>query len=50
MMINHITCTLKILTDPCFTKQIIKTKNDSIKVVDNVLVVKVRSQNIKKTV
>ena len=27
MMINHITCTSKISTDLCFTKQKIKTKN-----------------------
>ena len=27
MMINHIMCTSKILTDSCFTKQKIKTKN-----------------------
>ena len=28
-MINHIMCILKILTDLCFTKQIIKTKSTS---------------------
>ena len=41
-------CTLKILTDSCFTKQKIKTKNGSVKVVYNVLVVKMCGQNIKK--
>ena len=40
MMINHIMCTSKILTDLCFTKQKIKTKNGSVKVVYNVLVEK----------
>ena len=40
MMINHIMCTSKILTDLCFTKQEIKTKNGSVKVVYSVLVVK----------
>ena len=33
MMINHIMCTLKILTDLCFPKQKLKTKNGSVKVV-----------------
>ena len=37
MVINHVMCTLKILTDLCFTKQKIKTKNGSVKVVYNVL-------------
>ena len=41
MMINHIMCTSKILTDSCFTKQKIKTKNGFVGVVYNVLVVKV---------
>ena len=27
MAINHIMCTSKVLTDSCFTKQRIKTKN-----------------------
>ena len=40
MMINHIMCTLKILTDLYFTKQKIKTKNGFVEVVYNVLVVK----------
>ena len=40
MIINHIMCALKILTDLCFTKQKIKTKNGSVKVVYSVLVVK----------
>ena len=33
-------CTLKILTDLCFTKQKIKTKNGFAKIVDSVLVEK----------
>ena len=41
MMINHIMCKSKILTDICFTKQKIKTKNGFIAVAYNVLVVKV---------
>ena len=41
MMINHIMCTLKILTDLRFTKQKIKTKNGFVEVVYSVLVVKV---------
>ena len=41
IMINHIMCTSKILTDLCFTKQKIKTKNGFVEVVYNVLVVKV---------
>ena len=40
MMINHIMYTSKILTDLCFTKQKIKTKNGFIEVVCSVLVVK----------
>ena len=39
MMINNM-CTLKILTDLCFTKQKIKTKNGFVEVAYNVLVVK----------
>ena len=50
MMINHIMYTLKILTDLCFTKKEIKTKNGSVKVVSNALVVKMYWQNIKKIV
>ena len=41
MMINHIMCTSKILTNLCFTKQKIKTKNDFVEVVNSVLVGKV---------
>ena len=37
---NRIMCTSKILIDLCFTKQKIKTKNGSVKVVYSVLVVK----------
>ena len=37
-MINHIMCTLKILTDLCFIKQKIKIKNGFVKVVYSVLV------------
>ena len=40
MMINHIMCTLKTLTDLCFTKQKIKTKNTFAEAVCNALVVK----------
>ena len=50
MMINHIMCTSKILTDLCFTKRKIKTKNGFTRVVCNVLVVKMCWQNIKKIV
>ena len=39
MMINHIMCTSKILTDLCSTKPEIKTKNGSVKVIYSVLVV-----------
>ena len=35
MMINHIMCTLKILTDLCFTKQKIKTKNGFVQCFSN---------------
>ena len=41
IMINHIMCTSKILTDLCFTKQKIKTKNGFVRVVCSVLVAKV---------
>ena len=40
MMINHIACTLKILTHLCFIKQKIKIKNGFVKAVYSVLVVK----------
>ena len=40
MMINHIMCTSEILTDLCFAKQKIKTKNGFVEVVHSVLVVK----------
>ena len=40
MMINHIMCTSKILTDLCFIKQKIKTKNGFVKVAYSVLVAK----------
>ena len=39
--INHIMCTLKILTHLCFIKRKIKIKNAFLKIVDNVLVVKI---------
>ena len=39
-MINHIMCTLKTLTDLCFTKQKIKIKNGFGRVVYSVLVAK----------
>ena len=41
MKINHIMCTSKILTDFCFKKQKLKTKNGFLEVVYNVLVGKV---------
>ena len=50
MVINHIMCTSKILTDLCFTKQRIKTKNNFAKVVYSVLVVEMCCQYIKKLV
>ena len=40
MMINHIMCTLKTLTNLCFTKQKIKTKNTFAGAICNALVVK----------
>ena len=49
MMINHILCTLKILTDLHFTKQN-KNKKGFVEFVYSVLVAKVRWQNIKKIV
>ena len=39
-VINHITCTSKILTDFCFIKQKIKTKNGFVEVFCSVLVAK----------
>ena len=36
-MINHTICTLKVLTDLCFTKQQTKTKNGPVKFVYNIL-------------
>ena len=50
MMINHIMCTSKILTDLYFTKQDIKTKNGFVEAVYSVLVMKMCWQNIKKIV
>ena len=50
MKTTHIMCKTKIFTDPCFTKQKIKTKNAFLKVVYSVLVVKMYWQNIKKFV
>ena len=50
MMINCIMCTLKALTDLCFIKQKIKTKNGFVRVVYSVLAVKMYWQNIKKFV
>ena len=40
MKTNHVMCTFKSLTDLCFTKRKIKTKNDFVEVVYSVLVVK----------
>ena len=42
MMLNHIMCTSKILTDICFTKQKIKPNNGFAEAVYSVLVGKVR--------
>ena len=39
-LINRVMCASKILTDLYFTKQKIKVKNSSVKVVYNVLVMK----------
>ena len=50
MKTRQIMCISKILTDLCFTKQIIKTKNTFAKVVYSVLLVKMYWQNIKKFV
>ena len=50
MKTSYITCISKILTDLCFTKQRIKTKNTFKKVVYSVLVVKMCWKNIKKFV
>ena len=50
MMINHIMCTSKILTDLCYTKQKIKTKNTFAEAVCYALVVKMCWQNMKKIV
>ena len=50
MMINHIMCTSKILTDLCFTKEKVKTQNGFVEVVYSVLVAKMCWKNIKKIV
>ena len=50
MKTNHIMYTSKILTDLCFTKYKIKTKNTFVKVVYSVLLVNMYWQNIKKLV
>ena len=50
MKTNHVMCTFKILTDLCFTKQKIKTKNSFAEVVSSVLAVKMYWQNINKIV
>ena len=47
---SHIMFTSKIVTDLCFTKQEIKTKNTFAKTVYSVLVVEKFWQNIKKFV
>ena len=47
---SHIKYISNILPDLCFTKQRIKTKLSSAKVVHSVLVVKICWQNIKKFV
>ena len=50
MKAGDIMCISKILTDLCFTKQRIKTKNAFVRVVYSVLVVIMYWQNIKKFV
>ena len=40
MVINRIICTLKTLTDLCFTKQRIKTKNGFVEAIYSVVVIK----------
>ena len=50
MKTSHIMCTSKILTDLCFTKQKIKTKNTFTKVFYVVLVAKMYRQNKRKFV
>ena len=47
MKTSHIMCISKILTDLCFTKQRIKTKNAFVRVVYSALVVKMCRQSIK---
>ena len=47
---KSIMCTSKILTDFCFTKQRIKTKNIFARVVYSVVVIKMRWQSIRKFV
>ena len=48
MKASHIMTTLKVLTDLCFVKQKIKTKNTFPKVVYGVLVVKIFWTFLKK--
>ena len=50
MKASNIMCISKILTDLCFTKQRIETKNTFVRVAYSVLVLKVCRQNIKKSV
>ena len=50
MVINHIMCTSKILTDLCSTKQRIKTTDIFVRVAYSNLVVKMCWQNIKKII
>ena len=50
MIINHIMCTSKILTDLYFKKQKIKTKNTFGEAVCNALFVKMCWENINKIV
>ena len=48
METNHVTCISKTLTDLCFTKRRIKTKDTFAKVVYSVLVENMCWQSIKK--
>ena len=50
MKTSHITCISKILTDSCFAKPKIETKNTFVKVVCSVLEVKMCWQNMKNIV
>ena len=50
MKTSHIMYISKVLTDLCFRKQRIKTKNTFVRAVYSVLVVKIGKRSIKKFV